>query len=185
MPARGNGLSRLAARVALRVSGWRIDGALPNLQKFVVIIAPHTSNWDFLVGVTVMFALGVRPAFLGKDTLFRWPFGVVMRWLGGLPVDRFAPHQVVDQVIARFHESEQLVLALAPEGTRRKLPAWRTGFHFVARGASVPIVPVALDYPRRTIRILAPREAGADVQDDLDALGRLFTAEMARHPEKY
>ena len=185
LPRRGNRLSAFAGRLALRTAGWRFAGAVPNLPKAVFIVAPHTSNWDFAVGVAAMFALGLRVTFLGKGSLFRWPLGIVMRWLGGFPVDRAASHNVVDQTIGLIRRADRITLGLSPEGTRRKLPAWRTGFHYVARGAGIPIVPVALDYGTRTIRFFEPRAAGATADADLESLGRLFDAGMARHPAQY
>lgn len=185
LPRRGNRFSAFAGRLAMQAAGWTFTGTLPDAPKVVFIVAPHTSNWDFLVGITAMFALGLRVTFLGKHSLFRWPLGPVMRWLGGFPVDRSASHNVVEQTIEHIRRTDRIALGLSPEGTRRKLPAWRTGFHYVARGAGIPIVPVALDYDTRTIRFFAPHTAGASASEDLDALGRLFEARMARHPTQY
>lgn len=185
LPTRGNAMSRWLGRAALGVAGWRIEGAIPNRPRLLVIVAPHTSNWDFAVGIAAMFALGVQVTFLGKDTLFRWPLGGVMRWLGGFPVDRHAPHNVVEQTVRLIRSRERVVVGLSPEGTRRKLPAWRTGYYFVARGAGVPIVPVAFDYPARAIRIFAPHQPAETVEQDLAELGQLFEARMARYPAQY
>jgi 1-acyl-sn-glycerol-3-phosphate acyltransferase len=182
---RGNAITRGIAVLAMRLTGWRMEGEFPNLRQFVVIVAPHTSNWDFFVGVMAMFAIGFRGTFLGKDTLFRWPTGVVMRWLGGVPVDRASPHNVVQQTIDYFHSRPHMLLALSPEGTRKKLPAWRTGFWYVAKGAGVPIVPAAFDYPARRIRIFAPVTTGDDIDADIERLRANFDARMARHPGKY
>jgi len=185
VPRRGNAFSRALGRLAMRAAGWRFDGAFPNVPKAVVIVAPHTSNWDFPVGVAAKFALGIRATFLGKDTLFRWPFGIVMRWLGGIPVFRHAPRNVVEQTIDHIARHDRVLLVLSPEGTRRKLPAWRTGFHYVARGAGVPIVPAALDYSTRTVRFFPVHEPAETVEADLAALGSHFNATMAYHPEQY
>jgi len=185
VPARGNAFSHGLALLVMRLTGWRFEGDFPDLPKFVLIVAPHTSNWDFLIGVMAMFALGLRGTFLGKHTLFRWPFGVAMRWLGGVPVNRSAANDVVRQTVGYFQRREQMVLALSPEGTRKKLPAWRTGFYHVARGAGVPIVPVAFDFPRRCITIFAPFITTGDQDADLAVLGAHFEARMARKPENY
>jgi 1-acyl-sn-glycerol-3-phosphate acyltransferase len=182
---RGNVFSRWLALLAMRISGWRFEGGFPNLRQFVVIVAPHTSAWDFYLGVMAMFALGFRGTFLGKDTLFRWPASAILRWLGGIPVDRASPHNVVQQTIDYFHARPQMVLALSPEGTRRKLPAWRTGFWYVAKGAGVPIVPVAFDFPAKTIRIFAPLAPGEDIDADIARLSAHYDARMARHPALY
>ncbi len=185
LPRRGNALSAFLGRLAMRLAGWRFEGEIPNLPKLVFIVAPHTSNWDFLVGVSAMFALGIRVTFLGKDTLFRWPLGALMRWLGGIPVYRHAPRNVVEQTVDHVRRHDRIALGLSPEGTRRKLPAWRTGFHFVARGAEMPIVPVALDYSRRVVRFFPLHQPAESVDDDLAVLGALYDARMAYRPEQY
>jgi 1-acyl-sn-glycerol-3-phosphate acyltransferase len=182
---RGNALSRGISRLAMRLTGWRIGGEFPNLPQFVVIVAPHTSNWDFFVGVMAMFAIGFRGTFLGKHTVFRWPVGLIMRWLGGVPVDRASSHNVVQQTIDYFHSRPQMLLALSPEGTRRKLPAWRTGFWYVAQGAGVPIVPVAFDYPAKRVVIFPPIQPGDDIDADIATLRAHFDARMAKRPEQY
>lgn len=169
----------------MRLVGWRFEGSFPDLAKFVVIVAPHTSNWDFMVGVMAMFAAGFRGTFLGKDTLFRWPLGVVMRWLGGVPVVRSSPHNVVEQVIDHFNARSAMMLALSPEGTRKKLPAWRTGFYNIAKGAGVPIIPVAFDYPKKVIRLHPPMYTTDDQTADFAHLGANFTAQMAYRPSQY
>lgn len=185
LPRRGNVVSAALGRAALRAARWRFDGTIPDRPKMVMIVAPHTSNWDFLVGVAAMFALGIRVTFLGKDTLFRWPFGAIMRWLGGIPVTRDSPHNVVEQTVAHMRAHPRVVLGLSPEGTRRKRARWRTGFHYVARGVGIPIVPVALDYSTRTIRFFPPHEASESVDDDMTRLARYFDPAMARHPAQY
>ena len=182
---RGNVFSRAIARLAMRLTGWRIEGEFPNLPQFVVIVAPHTSNWDFFVGVMAMFAIGFRGTFLGKHTVFRWPAGVIMRWLGGVPVDRESSHNVVQQTIDYFHSRPQMLLALSPEGTRKKLPAWRTGYWYVAKGAGVPIVPAAFDYPGKRILIFPPIEPGEDIAADITTLRAHYDARMAKHPGQY
>ena len=184
-PQRGNAFSRGLARLAMRAIGWRFAGEIPNLSKMMIIVAPHTSNWDFPVGVTAKFALGIRASFLGKDTLFRWPFGVVMRWLGGIPVFRHAPRNVVEQTIDHVNRHERIVLVVAPEGTRRKLAAWRSGFHYVALGTGIPILPAALDFSTKTVRFFPIHQPAPDLETDLKELGRHFNAGMAYHPSQY
>ena len=120
LPRRGNLISKAIARLMMLASGWRFEGALPNLKQFVLIVAPHTSNWDFLIGIMAMFALGIRATFLGKDTLFKAPFGFVFRWIGGVPVDRQSPHNVVEQMIGHLKNRDRMILAISPEGTRKK-----------------------------------------------------------------
>lgn len=185
LPRRGNGLSRALGAAALGVAGWRIEGRVPDAPKLVLAVAPHTSNWDFLVGVAAMFALGVRVHWLGKHTLFRPPLGPLMRWLGGTPVDRSTARGAVEQVVAAFRAHDRFLLGLSPEGTRRKRDAWRTGFYHIARGAAVPVVPVALDYGRRAVTIFAPVPPTGDEAADLRRIQAPFQAAMARFPAQF
>lgn len=133
--------------------GWRLEGNMPNLPKFVVIVAPHTSNWDFLVGIATKWALGLDAHFWGKDTLFLPPLGWFMRANGGIAVVRKSSSKVVDTTVAAFQSHERFVLALAPEGTRKQVTHWRSGFWHVAHAANVPICCVAFDYRRKVVRM--------------------------------
>ena len=183
-PRRGNAFSRGLGRALLGLAGWRIAGAFPALPKFVLIVAPHTSNWDFFIGVAGMLATGLRANWLGKHTIFRFPITPVLRWLGGEPVDRSAPQGIVAAAVAHFRHRAQWVLALSPEGTRRGV-AWKTGFHRIAMGADVPIVPVWFDYRSRTIGIGAPVALRGDESVDIARLRALYHRDMARHPALY
>jgi 1-acyl-sn-glycerol-3-phosphate acyltransferase len=174
VPQRGNAFSRAVGRRLWSLAGWRFSGGLPDVPKAVVIVAPHTSNWDFLIGVIAMFALGIRVAFLGKHTLFRWPLGPIMRWLGGIPVDRRSSRGVVQQIVESFHEHEQLFLTLTPEGTRGAVKQWKTGFYHMAREADVPIVPVSFDYGRRRFTLHEATTASGDPVRDLPEIQKLF-----------
>jgi 1-acyl-sn-glycerol-3-phosphate acyltransferase len=184
-PHRGTALSRALGRALLRIAGWRIAGELPGLPKFVVIVAPHTSAWDVVVGLAGMLATGLRASWLGKHTLFWFPLSLVLRWLGGEPVDRAAPHGVVETAIRHFQTRTRWVLGLSPEGTRRAVQHWKTGFYRVASGAQVPIVPIWFDYASRVIGIGAPVQPSGDEQADIARLRALFHRGMARHPSLY
>jgi 1-acyl-sn-glycerol-3-phosphate acyltransferase len=153
---------------------WRIEGELPNRSKLVVIAAPHTSNWDFVVGIAARFALGIDVSWLGKHTLFRGPWSVILRRWGGIPINRTASHDTVSHIVEQFRERQTFILALAPEGTRKKVSEWRTGFWYIAHGAGVPIVPVAFDWARRRIVIRSTFETTADVTADVEALRRSY-----------
>jgi len=167
----------------MQVAGWTFRGNIPNVAKAVIIVAPHTSNWDFVIGAAAMLALDLDLRFLGKHTLFEGPLAPIMRALGGIPVDRSQPGSgVVHRMVALFAAEERLILALAPEGTRGKVTRWRTGFHSIAAGAGVPIVPVALDYGRRTIFLGPPIDAGDDLEDDLASLRAFFADATGRRP---
>lgn len=154
--------------------GWRVEGEIPDLPKMVIIVAPHSSNWDFVIGVAAKLAMRLRVKYLGKDSLFRFPLGILMRRLGGIPVDRSNSNDVVTSIVDQFQRRRQLVLAIAPEGTRRRVERWRSGFYHIARGAGVPIVPVTLDWSRRVIAIAAPVAASGDPDDDLARLKKHY-----------
>jgi 1-acyl-sn-glycerol-3-phosphate acyltransferase len=167
LPQRGNRAARAFGRAMLGVLGWRIEGEIPNVRKLVIAVAPHTSNWDFVVGIAAMFALDLRLTFLGKHTLFRGPFDAILRWMGGIPVDRASAHGVVAGSVHAFAAADRLVLALAPEGTRKGAGRFRTGFLHIAHGASVPILLAALDYGERRLRLGPLLHATGDFDTDL------------------
>lgn len=185
IPARGNRFSRGIGRFVLRAIGWKIEGALPDFPKMVVMVAPHTSNWDFPLGVVALFALGVQLTFLAKYSLFRPPLGAVMRWLGGIPVKRVVREDTVAIEVEAFNRNDSWVLALAPEGTRKYVEKWRTGFYNIAVGAGAPIIPVGFDYSTRTIRIMRPFIPSGDMDAEVDELRKLYKKEWALKPENF
>ena len=174
LPRRGNAVLAAFGRLALRVLGWRIEGAIPDVPKLVIAVAPHTSNWDFVVGVAAMFALDLRLSFLGKHTLFRGPFDALLRWMGGIPVDRASPHGVVAECVRAFAASDRRVLALAPQGTRKGAGRFHGGFLHIARGAGVPVLPAALDYDARCVRLGPLMQPCTDVEADLSRIEAHF-----------
>lgn len=182
-PRSGDAFTRAIGRLVLAAARFRVAGELPDSPKFVVCVAPHTSNWDFVVGYAAKLAVGVRAHWLGKKSLFRGPLGPVFRAMGGIAVDRREAHGVVGQVVRRFEESRSLVIGVAPEGTRRKVDRWRSGFYQIARQAGVPIVPVALDWGRGTVRIGDAFPPTGDEDADLAALQRFFAAARGKVPE--
>lgn len=185
VPHRGNSLSRLIGRGGLSASGWRFEGSVPDERKFVIIVVPHTSNWDFILGTEALFALGFRVSFLGKHTLFKWPLGLFMRWLGGIPVERTVRKDRVAETIAAFNSADSLILAVAPEGTRKRVTEWKTGFYHVAHGAGVPIVPIAFDYGRKVIRFHPPFWTTGDVDADIARIKDLYRGVVARNPDNF
>ena len=182
IPRRGNALVRAFGRGLLRLLGWRVEGEMPNLPKFVAAVAPHTSNWDFVVGAAAMFALDLKIEFIGKHTLFRGPFAPVMRWMGGIPVDRSSAHGVVGEAVAAFARVDRRILAIAPQGTRSPVPHFRTGFLHIARGAGVPVMLAAFDYDARVIRFGPTLEIGEDIEGERARIEALFAPIRGRHP---
>ncbi len=186
LPHGGRGPLVLMGHVALRLMGWRIDGTLPSLPRFIIIVAPHTSNWDFFVGLAAKFALGLRAQWLGKHTLFRGPIGWILRALGGIPVDRSRPDGVIEGVLDGMQGAPTFVLALAPEGTRKYIDHWKTGFYRIAVAAKVPVMPVAFDWSTRTISLTEPPFAvTGDAAGDIAQLRSLYRKRMARRPEYF
>lgn len=165
MPVRGNGFSLFLGAFALKMMGWRMEGEFPNEKKMIIAVAPHTSNWDFVVAVSFMFCVRLRTSFMAKNALFIAPFKGIMRWLGGIPINRSRAHGVVAQMVDKFNQEDSLALALAPEGTRRLTPRWKTGFLQIAAKANVPVLLIGLDYKRKTF-VVGPCE---NVSDDTDA----------------
>ncbi len=151
-PRRDNALSRLFGRLILRSIRWSVRGRFPNEPKLMVTVAPHTSNWDFIIGVGVMFATGLRISYLAKHTLFRPPFGWFFSWLGGIPVDRRASHGVVGEAVDRIDAADKIWFAVAPEGTRGG-GEWKSGFFHIARKSGIPVFCVRLDNDERVVNL--------------------------------
>jgi 1-acyl-sn-glycerol-3-phosphate acyltransferase len=148
----------------------------------VAIVAPHTSNWDFIVGILAVFAIGIRVRFLAKHTLFKGPLGAFMRWCGGMPVNREAPQGLVPQVVEAIETAERVFLAITPAGTRSSTKPWKSGFYHIAVAARVPILPVVFDGPNRAIRLLAPFEPSGNYEVDLPKLLALYAGVRGLKP---
>jgi len=174
LPRRRNVLTRLLGRAVFALTGWRVEGELPDKMKLVAIVAPHTSNWDFVVGIAAVFALELRVRFLGKHTLFNPWLGWLMRWLGGTPVVRDTPQGAVSAAAAFIEREPNVLLGLAPAGTRTRGAPWRSGFYRIALAARVPILPVAIDFPNRVIRIFPALVPAGDYDADLKQLQDLY-----------
>jgi 1-acyl-sn-glycerol-3-phosphate acyltransferase len=165
--------------------GWRITGQFPpDLKKYIVAVAPHTSNWDFVIGVMARSIVRMEHAkFLGKDSLFKPPFGWFFKWLGGYPVNRSQSHDVVHQVVDIFNAHDEFILALAPEGTRKKVDKLRTGFYYIAKGAQVPIVPVGFDFSHKEIVIGEPMYPTDNFEKDINSLLAFYRKMKGKNPE--
>ena len=182
-PRRAAGLTALIGRLYLRLFGWRLEGVLPPIDKAVVIAAPHTSHWDLPHMLAVAWALGVRPSWLGKREIFRFPFGGLMRWFGGLPVDRRVRANLVEQAAQRFSEVNRLFLVVPPSGTRSRATHWKSGFLHIARRAGVPILCAYLDYRRRAGGIGPTIEPTGVAAIDMPGIRAFYDTITARYPE--
>jgi 1-acyl-sn-glycerol-3-phosphate acyltransferase len=181
IPRRGSAFFRGFGHALLRLLGWRVEGEVPDIPKFVIAVAPHTSNWDFVVGMATMFALDLRLAFIGKHTLFRGPFGAVLRWMGGIPVDRSKHHGVVRDAVAAFSQMDRHILAIAPQGTRHPVERFKTGFLHIASGAGVPVVLASLDYGAKVVKLGPTIIPGPDADADRAAIERHFSGVRGRN----
>jgi 1-acyl-sn-glycerol-3-phosphate acyltransferase len=170
VPRRGNFVSRGVARILLRLMGWRLAGAVPDLPKMVLIGAPHTSNMDGVIGLLTLTALGMRAGTMIKDSAFKGAMGVLLRWFGAIPINRRSPKGVVEQSVDAFNENPKLLLLIAPEGTRSNATEWKRGYYHIALGAKAPILPAACDYKRKIITFGPPVMPSGDYPADLQRL---------------
>jgi len=170
-------LSRLIRRASIvdfDLKGWRIDGKAPDAKKFVIVGAPHTSNWDFMIFLAATHKLGIRPSFIGKHTLFRGLLKRLMYDMGGIPIDRSKRANYVEQVVAAFAKRDELALVIAPEGTRGTDGSWKSGFYHIAMGAGVPIVPAWLNLGQRRVKIGEPIMPTGDYRADLAKIAEFY-----------
>ena len=180
-------LERFMTRILIglyQLAGWSAKGQLPPDRKFVIVGASHTSNWDFLVFLGTIHALGRQVRFIGKHSLFNWPMGGFMRALGGVPVDRSAPQDLVSQIVAQFEANDDFALIVAPEGTRSRTSDWKTGFYQIAMRAGVPIVCAGPDYPSRRGVIGPVIRPTGNYAEDMKPAFDFFRSITPRHPER-
>lgn len=170
----------------LKLFGWRYEGAetLRKLDQFVVAIGPHTSNWDFPLGLLIRWAGGLQKIrYVGKDSLFKPPFGWIFRALGGIPVVRSQSKNQVEMYIELFKAHPVFAIVIAPEGTRKKTDQLKTGYYFIAKGARVPIVPATIDYKSRTVCFHQPFLATENAEKDMLVVARYIASVQGKYPE--
>ncbi|MBX9267970.1 lysophospholipid acyltransferase family protein [Chromobacterium violaceum] len=175
-------LFRWLSIVMLRLCGWKLKGAFPAQDKYVMIGAPHTSNWDFPITLGLCFAARAKIYWMGKHTLFKGPMGPVMRWLGGVPVARHQSNSLVQQMVDVFQRSDRLVLAIPPEGTRKAVKEWKTGFYHIACGAGVPIALAYLDYGRKEGGFGPLFQPSGDIEADMPRIRAFYADKQGRYP---
>ncbi len=172
------------AWLSLKLAGWKTEGEKPAMSRYVLIGAPHTSNWDFLLFMAIALRFRIKLYWLGKASLFRGPMGPVMRWLGGIPVHRDRNCNLVCQTVAAFRRYPRLVLALSPEGTRSYVSEWKTGFYHIARQAGVPILPGYLDARTKTVGLGQPIRPSGDIAKDMACIRQFYSAFSGIRPER-
>ena len=184
LPKRGNMLVRGFMILILFAIGWKATGYIPNVSKIVLVGAPHTSNGEGLLTIIISLAMGIRVSWMTKHTLFKRPFGVIFRFLGGVPVDRTGPHGAVAQMVQLVNEHEEIVLAIMPEGTRDHVRRWKKGFYYIAQGSDAPIVPALFDYAKKEVHFANIFEMSGDYEIDLPLIQAYFKDVVPRHPER-
>jgi 1-acyl-sn-glycerol-3-phosphate acyltransferase len=176
-------IPQVLAQTALRAVSWKFTLNLPPTTKYVLIGAPHTSNWDFVYFLLVKYAAGINFSWMGKDSLFRWPVGIVMSRLGGIPVDRSVRNSYVAQIVSLFKQKDQLIILVAPEGTRSRSAYWKTGFYYIAMSAGVPISLGFIDYQAREIGIGPYFMPTGDIQADFNQIKEFYAGKKGKYPQ--
>jgi len=184
-PQKSNVLTRAIGRFLLFGLRWQVKGTVYNAPKLVMVLAPHTSTCDFLVGLASMLAVGFRSSWLIAAKHTWWPLGIFMRRLGGIPVHRSAPHDVVSQMVKTFNDNDKLLFALSPEGTRKKVTKWKTGFWHIAADAGVPIQLISFDYARRITECGPVIETSNNIEADMKLIQYYYKGVQAKYPSKF
>ncbi|MBI3117538.1 MAG: lysophospholipid acyltransferase family protein [Candidatus Hydrogenedentes bacterium] len=176
-------LARGVARLYMRITGWHLEGEPPSMPKCVITAAPHTSNWDFVYSLAVCWSANVNIYWMGKDTLFPWGFGWLMKWFGGIPVDRTRGHNVAKQALHAYRTSERLMIIIPPEGTRKKVDCWKRGFYLIAKSAGIPIVMGYLDYAKKAGGFSPAIWPSGNVEADLAKMQEFYDQITGRYPD--
>lgn len=170
----------------LHMAGWTVEYTVPDYPKCIICVAPHTSNWDFILGELTIRSVGRKAGFLMKESWFRWPLGAIFRAIGGIPVPRRNKKQSLTEVIVKkFHESSRLVLAITPEGTRKATAKWHSGFLYIARDAGVPLVLGTIDYKYKRIIVDRTYTPTGDVEQDMRNIKEYYSQFHGRYPDKF
>ncbi len=177
-----NWVFRQVSKIGLKLTGWKMEGQLPDAPKYVVIAAPHTSNWDFPLTIAMAFVFRIKVFWMGKDSLFRGPMGPIMKWLGGIPVDRSRSTNLVQATIDAFNRNKELIIAIPPEGTRAKVRKWKTGFYHIAHGAKVPIASGFLDFKRKVGGFGPTFMPTGDIEADMAAIKAFYANITGKYP---
>ena len=177
---------RVLSKIILKIIRWRVDGSLPvDQKKYVLIVAPHTSNWDFFLFVLTVSVLRLQPSVLIKDSLFVGPLGWFLRYCGAIPVNRKQAGSLVNYISGIYAAREEFVLIITPEGTRSPNANWKRGFHHVAKAAEVPILVVYVDSALRTIGIEGLMQPSDDIDADMQKLKTFFDGKKGLKPDNY
>lgn len=178
-------MKKAISKALLRLAGWKLGPVCEDVPKCVVCVAPHTSNWDFIVGKLFYNALGRNANFLIKKEWFFFPFNLLFRWLGGVPVDRHKRTSVTDQMVEEFARRDRFQLAVTPEGTRKRVKEWKKGFYYIAEKAHVPILVAYFDYKKKEAGIKTIFYPTGDAEKDIRKIREYYRGVTACHPENF
>ena len=178
-------MKRSLARGLLKLLGWSVEGERPTPEKYVLIAAPHTSNWDFILMMLYAWSFDMRISWMAKHSLFRPPLGWLMRAMGGIPIHRYQQRNVVDQMVDIFAEAHQLVLVVPAEGTRGYTDYWKSGFYHIASQAGVPVVPSYLDFGRKRGGFGPAYTLSGDVRADMAFFREFYAPIQGRFPDLF
>jgi 1-acyl-sn-glycerol-3-phosphate acyltransferase len=178
-------IMKFFSRILLKIWGWKIDPNKPRVKKCVMIAAPHTSNWDFILGFLYSRSIGSKINFMVKKELFFFPLGVILKWMGGIPVDRQSSNRMVEQIVNIFKRRDFIHLTITPEGTRKKVSDWKKGFYYIARRAKVPIYVGYLDYRKKEIGFITEFVPTDNVDSDIRRIKSFYLNITPRHPERF
>lgn len=165
------------------LAGWKVVGKIPRGSKFVFVGAPHTSNWDLPFTLAAFYVLRLKISWLGKDKIFKKPFGAIMKRLGGIPINRDSKHGVVDQITGQFKKAQQLVIVVPPSGTRKKKDYWKSGFYWIAYNAQIPILCGYLDYPRKEAGLGLSFIPTGNLKKDMDRIREYYKGKRGKYPD--
>ena len=175
-------IQKLCSFIFHSLLGWKVD-PFPDKKQYVMIVAPHTSNWDFIIGLFARGTVNVQLSFLAKSQLFKFPWGSFFRYVGGISVDRSQSNKLVDQIAENFHNDPNFKLVLTPEGTRRSVNKWKSGFHYIAQAAQVPIVPDGLDFKHKHMIVGEPFMPTAELSETLEKIQKFYEDVQGKHPQ--
>lgn len=178
-------MSNFIPKLIFKLCGWKITGTPPKDKKFVIIAAPHTSNWDFVYGLCAWNLYGLKPRYLIKKELFRFPLNLFFKATGGLPVDRSKSSNLTDAIVNMFNERESLVAIIPPEGTRKTVERWKTGFYYVALNAKVPLVMGSLDYAKKEATLSEPFWPTGNIEMDFKVFREFYKNTTPKHPGNF
>lgn len=178
-------MSAIARKLLFGLMGWKEHVTVPRHDKCVICVAPHTSNWDFIIAKLYYYAIGRKARFMMKKEWFFFPLGMLFRAMGGIPVDRSRKTSLTEQMAEQFRRSKRFLLVITPEGTRKANPDWKKGFYYIARGADVRVLLMGFDFPTRTLSITKELQLSDNVDECIREMKQHFKQYTGKHPEKF